>query len=145
MNWKYAARTVYCLYCHDPLPVFGFDFQLADRSCGTNSYHILHSEILISGKLDEFMQLQKQQNLRFYAFLVDIVICNMELKLRFIIHAKSRIRNDVYLGAIERSNRLSFAENFMFFFCINNRLPIRRELSYTIHSLCECFLYQLEV
>ena len=34
-NWEYAARTAYCLYCHDPLPAFGFDFELADRSCET--------------------------------------------------------------------------------------------------------------
>ena len=33
----------------------------------------------------------------------------------------------------------------MFFFCIKNRIPIRREPSYTIHSLREGFLYQLKV
>ena len=38
---------------------------------------------------------------------------------------------------------LLFPENFMFFFCIKNRLPIRRELSYTIHLLRDDFVYQL--
>ena len=59
------------------------------------SSYILDSESWISGKLDEFMQLQKQRNFKFYAFLVDILICNLKLKLHFIIHAKLRIRNDV--------------------------------------------------
>ena len=67
------------------------------------------------------------------------------MKLRFIMYAKLGIRNDVQLEAIERSNRLLFPENFMFFLCIKNRLPIQRELSYSIYSLREGFLYQLEL
>ena len=31
LNWEYAERTVYYLYCHDQLPAFGFDFELADK------------------------------------------------------------------------------------------------------------------
>ena len=37
----------------------------------------------------------KWRNLMFYAFLVDILICNMKLKVCSILHLKSRIRNDV--------------------------------------------------
>ena len=59
------------------------------------SSHILHSETLISGKLDEFMQLQEQRNLKVYAFLFDILICNMKLNLRYITYATLRILNEV--------------------------------------------------
>ena len=47
------------------------------------SSHIWHSENLIFGKLDEFMQLRKEQNLMFYALLLDILFCNMKLELCF--------------------------------------------------------------
>ena len=61
------------------------------------------------------MQLQKQRNLKFYVFLVDIFLCNMKLKLRFSISAKLQMRNDVQLRPIKRLTGLLIPENFKYF------------------------------
>ena len=109
------------------------------------SFNICHSGNLISGKLDEFMQSQKEQNLKLYALLLDILFCNRKLELYFFIHAKLLIRNAVKLGTIERSNRPQIPENFIFFIGIKNQHPIRRELFNTIVSHRKGFLYQLQI
>ena len=91
------------------------------------------------------MQLRKQWNLKFYAFLVNIFLCTMKLKLRFIISAKLRMRNDVQLGPIEHLIGHLFSENWIFLLFIKNQFRIWRELSYTILFLSKGFLYWLKL
>ena len=106
--YVHVLRTLR-LYCNDPLPAFGFDFELADGSCWTKSSHIIDAEILISWKWDEFTHSGKQLNLNPYEFLVLFYICNRKLRIPSIIWAEIQLIWNVQKGVLDLLKRDKFS------------------------------------